>query len=102
MSIGSVGLGKRKARAASGGTAVGYKVEEVAVLLRISKNATYELVQSGMIPSTRAGRLIRIPVEAFHQKFGGMVPSLEDWIRSLTAEIRPRRQARQTQAEINA
>jgi excisionase family DNA binding protein len=102
MGIGSVGLGKRKTRATSGGGAVGYTVEEAAVMLRISRNAAYELVGAGMIPSVRVGRLIRIPVEAFHQKFGGMVPSPEDWLRSLTVESKRsrRHQARQTELTV--
>jgi excisionase family DNA binding protein len=52
---------------------VGYKVDEVAVLLRISRNAAYDMVERGEIPCVRLGRLIRVPVGAFHQKFGDFI-----------------------------
>jgi excisionase family DNA binding protein len=52
---------------------VGYKVEEVAELLRISRNAAYDLVARKEIPSIRVGRLLRVPVGPFHEKFGNVI-----------------------------
>lgn len=39
-------------------------VEEAAGLLRIGRNAAYEAVRNGTIPSIRFGRIIRIPSRA--------------------------------------
>lgn len=36
-------------------------VQEAARVLRIGRNAAYEAVQRGEIPSIRIGRLIRVP-----------------------------------------
>jgi len=38
-----------------------YTVDEVAVLLRLSRGLTYELVRDGTIPAERAGRRWIIP-----------------------------------------
>ena len=40
------------------------RVEDLMPVLRIGRNATYELVRSGKIRSIRIGRSIRIPREA--------------------------------------
>ena len=40
------------------------RVEDLMPVLRIGRNAAYELVRSGKIRSIRAGRSIRIPREA--------------------------------------
>ena len=54
--------------------AVGYTVGEVAEMLRIGRNAAYDLVARGEIPSVKVGRLVRVPVRPFHDKFGEMLP----------------------------
>jgi excisionase family DNA binding protein len=54
---------------------VGYTIEEVAAMLRISRNAAYAMVAKGDIPSLRVGRLLRVPVAPFHTKFGGCIPT---------------------------
>lgn len=43
-----------------------YKVNEVAEILRIGKNAAYSLVHQDGFPQIRIGKTIRIPREAFH------------------------------------
>jgi excisionase family DNA binding protein len=63
----------RRGRRASGRT-VGYTVDEVAEMLRIGRNAAYDLVARGEIPSVKVGRLVRVPVRPFHDKFGEMLP----------------------------
>ena len=40
------------------------RVEDLMPVLRIGRNAAYELVRSGKIRSIRVGRSIRIPREA--------------------------------------
>ena len=40
------------------------RVEDLMPVLRIGRNAAYELVRSGKIRSVRIGRSIRIPREA--------------------------------------
>ena len=40
------------------------RVEDLMPVLRIGRNAAYELVRSGKIRSIRVGRSIRIPKEA--------------------------------------
>jgi excisionase family DNA binding protein len=52
---------------------VGYTVDEVAEMLRISRNAVYDMVARKEIPSVKAGRLLRIPAGPFHQKFGEII-----------------------------
>ena len=54
---------------------VGYTVEEVGQMLRVSKNKAYQMVAAGEVPSINVGRLLRIPVAPFHQKFGDCIPS---------------------------
>jgi excisionase family DNA binding protein len=53
---------------------VGYKIEEVVQMLRVSRNSAYQMVARGEIPSIKVGRLVRIPVAQFHKKFGDCVP----------------------------
>jgi excisionase family DNA binding protein len=53
-----------------GGRTVGYLVEEVADMLRVNRNAVYEMISRGEMPSVRVGRLLRIPAKPFHEKFG--------------------------------
>ena len=109
MSIGSIGVGKRKtvpnvsaASKSSAGGVCGYKVAEIASMLRISENAAYDLIAAGMIPSVRTGRLIRVPVEAFHEKFGGMIPSVQDWLQWLAAGGKSSsRRSRKARGETN-
>lgn len=48
-----------------------YRVEEIAIMLGISRAAAYNLVGAGYIRAIRAGRLILIPVDA-----------LEDFLQS--------------------
>jgi excisionase family DNA binding protein len=54
---------------------VGYTVDEVAAMLRVSRNMAYRMVSSGDVPSIKVGRLLRIPATPFHQKFGDHVPA---------------------------
>jgi excisionase family DNA binding protein len=54
---------------------VGYTVNEVGQMLRVSRNSAYQMVARGDIPSIRVGRLVRIPVAPFHQKFGDIIPA---------------------------
>jgi len=39
--------------------------DEVAAVLKISRNLTYELLQKGVIPNKRLGRRIIIPTKRF-------------------------------------
>jgi len=48
-------------------TKVTYRVDEVARLLGLSRNAAYEAVTRGEIPSLRFGRRIVIPRLAFER-----------------------------------
>jgi excisionase family DNA binding protein len=54
---------------------VGYTVEEVQQMLRVSRNAAYQMVARGEIPSIKIGRLVRIPYAPFHKKFGDCIPA---------------------------
>jgi excisionase family DNA binding protein len=76
MSITSTGASEveRRLRRQRRGRAVGYTVDEVADMLRIGRNAAYDLVARGEIPSVKVGRLLRVPVRPFHDKFGEMLP----------------------------
>jgi excisionase family DNA binding protein len=79
MSITSTGLSDaerrlHRLRRQRRGRAVGYTVDEVAEMLRISRNAAYDLVARGEVPSVKVGRLVRVPVRQFHDKFGEMLP----------------------------
>ena len=71
MSIASADPGERKRRTVR---AVGYTVDEVAGMLRISRNAAYEMVSNKQIPSVKVGRLIRVPAGRFHELFGERNP----------------------------
>ena len=53
---------------------VGYTVDEVGQMLRVSRNMAYQMVAKGEVPSIRIGRLVRIPYAPFHQKFGDCIP----------------------------
>jgi excisionase family DNA binding protein len=44
--------------------------EETAKVLRIGRNATYEAIQRGEIPSVRIGRKIRVPKLALQRMLG--------------------------------
>jgi len=46
-----------------------YTVEEVAEMLNISRNGTYEAIKRQEIPSIRIGKRIVVPRVAFQQKF---------------------------------
>jgi excisionase family DNA binding protein len=52
---------------------VGYTVDEVAGMLRVSRNAVYDMVARKEIFSVKAGRLLRIPAKPFHEKFGDII-----------------------------
>jgi excisionase family DNA binding protein len=45
-------------------------VDEVSRLLRVSRNAAYQAVWSGLIPSVKIGRAIRVPVAAVKAMLG--------------------------------
>jgi excisionase family DNA binding protein len=47
------------------------RVDEAAERLGLGRTKTYELVRSGVLPSLRLGRAVRIPVAA-----------LEAWVRN--------------------
>jgi excisionase family DNA binding protein len=50
-----------------------YRITEVSELIGCSKSKAYQLVQSGAIPSTRIGSLLRVPrsaLEAFVNRTG--------------------------------
>jgi excisionase family DNA binding protein len=70
MSTGGSDLERRTQRVG----AVGYTVDEVAHMLRISRNAVYDMVAREEIPSVKVGRLLRIPAKPFHNKFGDAIP----------------------------
>jgi excisionase family DNA binding protein len=57
-----------------GRPAVGYTVDEVSEMLRISKNCVYDMIERGECPSVKVGRLLRIPARPFHEKFGDINP----------------------------
>jgi excisionase family DNA binding protein len=71
MSIASTGStdDERKVR-----RLVGYTVDEVASMLRISRNAAYDMIAKKVIPSVKVGRLIRVPARPFHELFGEINP----------------------------
>lgn len=52
---------------------VAFTVEEVASILSLGRNKTYELVKMGIIPSMKLGKQIRIPKL-----------SLESWLAEQT------------------
>jgi excisionase family DNA binding protein len=77
MSITSTGISKAEDEAKHQrlrSRPVGYTVTEVARMLRIGKNAAYDMIASNEIPAVRVGRLLRIPVKPFHEKFGDTIP----------------------------
>ncbi len=47
-------------------------VDELAKVLRIGRNAAYQLVKDGLVRGIRVGRTIRIPCEAIIQFAGGI------------------------------
>lgn len=49
-------------------------VLEVAEILKIGRNTTYELVRSGQIKSIRIGRQIRIPKTALQNFLNASLP----------------------------
>ena len=53
-------------------------VSEVRAYLQISRNAVYDLVARGVIPSVRFGRLIRVPKVSLHQKHAQNKPQPTD------------------------
>jgi excisionase family DNA binding protein len=55
------------------GSRVGYTVPEVSGLLKVSRNTVYDMIDRGELEYARAGRLIRILAEPFHQKYGGAI-----------------------------
>jgi len=65
---------RRRGRISGRGRAVGYTVDEVAEMLRISRNAAYDLIARGEIASVKVGRLLRVPARPFHDKFGETLP----------------------------
>jgi excisionase family DNA binding protein len=73
MSIMSTGGGDLERRSLRVG-AVGYTVGEVAHMLRISRNAVYDMVAREEITAVKVGRLLRIPAKPFHSKFGDTIP----------------------------
>jgi excisionase family DNA binding protein len=40
-----------------------YTVDEAAVLLKVCRNTAYSAVKSGVIPSFKIGRVIRVPYD---------------------------------------
>jgi excisionase family DNA binding protein len=52
----------------------GYTVREIAQMLRISENGARDLIERGECPVRRVGRLLRIPPQEFHAKYGEAVP----------------------------
>jgi excisionase family DNA binding protein len=46
------------------------RVEEVAVLLRISRSSAYEAIRQGQIPAIRVGRRLRVSRAALEQLLG--------------------------------
>lgn len=45
------------------------KVDEVALLLRVSKMTVYRLVHAGTLPSVKVGRSFRIPEQAVREQY---------------------------------
>ena len=64
---------KRRAKNKNKGRRVGYTVPEVSGLLKVSRNTVYDMIERGELEYARAGRLIRILAEPFHQKYGGAI-----------------------------
>jgi excisionase family DNA binding protein len=54
------------------------RVEEAAAMLAISRARAYSLVQSGVIPSIRLGRSLRVPVR-----------QLREWVEQQLVEPAP-------------
>ena len=44
-----------------------YDVPEAGRMLGLSRNASYEAVKRGTIPTIKIGKLIKVPKAAFHQ-----------------------------------
>ena len=47
-----------------------YTVTEAAALIGIGRNAAYDGIKAGDIPSIRVGGSIRVPVAALHRMLG--------------------------------
>jgi hypothetical protein len=43
-------------------------------MLRIGRNAAYDIIKSGECPSVKVGRLVRVPHGPFHDKYGDLLP----------------------------
>ena len=46
-----------------------YTVDEVREVLNIGRNKAYEMVEDGIIPAIRLGKLWRIPIKKLHETF---------------------------------
>ena len=59
------------------GERIFYRITEVSELIGCSRTKAYELVSSGVIPSTRIGSLLRVPrsaLEAFIERAANQRP----------------------------
>jgi excisionase family DNA binding protein len=77
-SSGSVGIERGKPMEARAGMIAGratYTVDEVAVLLDLSRGNAYRYVREGVIPAKRVGRRWMVPRKTFHA-----------WLESCEAE----------------
>ena len=77
-SSGSVGIERGKPMKARAGMIAGratYTVDEVAVLLDLSRGNAYRYVREGVIPAKRVGRRWMVPRKTFHA-----------WLESCEAE----------------
>jgi excisionase family DNA binding protein len=72
MSIMSTGAGDHERRNPRIG-AVGYTVDEISAMLRITRNAVYDMISRKEITAVKVGRLLRIPSKPFHDKFGEQI-----------------------------
>lgn len=46
-----------------------YRIKEVAEILRIGRNAAYEMAADGRLPVVRIGKQLRVPRDKFEQMF---------------------------------
>jgi excisionase family DNA binding protein len=63
--------GSERARAMVTNEPLTYSVREVAQLLRLSRNSTYQACVKGEIPSIRIGKRILIPKAQFERLLAG-------------------------------
>lgn len=49
-------------------------VQQIATLLKVSRNTAYTLVRSGALRSIRVGRQIRVPRSALEDYLNGITP----------------------------